>query len=207
MLETAVFLCGAAVMVIELTGSRIMAPFLGTARVVWTSQIGVILAAMSAGYWWDRRLADRWPERRLLGRIILSAASATATVAGAKAVVLSLFAVPGRGAARGRRLGGAASLRAAGPALWHGGAVCGAAQAFAQTHRLENRRKSLRHIDIGSIVGAFAAGFALIAWQGSTNILLLVAAVLALTRCPPPIAGQGSRQAPSPSSSPCWSSG
>ena len=54
MLELVVFLCGAAVMVIELVGSRILAPALGTSVVVWTSIIGVILAALSLGYWWGR---------------------------------------------------------------------------------------------------------------------------------------------------------
>lgn len=49
MLEVAVFLCGAVVMVIELAGSRILAPALGTSPVVWTSLIGVILAALSLG--------------------------------------------------------------------------------------------------------------------------------------------------------------
>ncbi len=33
MLETAVFLCGAVIMIIELTGSRILAPYLGTSLV------------------------------------------------------------------------------------------------------------------------------------------------------------------------------
>ncbi len=69
MLEIAVFLCGAVIMVIELTGSRVLAPYLGTSLVVWTSLIGIILASLSLGYWWGGRLADRRPEARLLGRI------------------------------------------------------------------------------------------------------------------------------------------
>ena len=68
MLEISVFLCGAVVMVIELTGSRVLAPYLGTSLVVWTSLIGIILASLSLGYWWGGRVADRRPEARLLGR-------------------------------------------------------------------------------------------------------------------------------------------
>ena len=49
MLHCSVFLCGAALMIIELTGSRILAPFLGTSLVVWTSLIGIILASPGFG--------------------------------------------------------------------------------------------------------------------------------------------------------------
>jgi len=89
MLETAVFLCGAVIMVIELTGSRVLAPYLGTSLVVWTSLIGIILASLSLGYWWGGRLADRRPEARLLGGLILLASLATAAIALTKSFVLA----------------------------------------------------------------------------------------------------------------------
>jgi predicted membrane-bound spermidine synthase len=91
MLELTVFLCGAVVMVIELTGSRVVAPYLGTSLVVWTSLIGIILAALSLGYWWGGRLADRRPEARLLGRIILLAALATGAIAVTHTLVLGFL--------------------------------------------------------------------------------------------------------------------
>ncbi len=43
MLEVIVFICGAVVMILEMVGSRILAPYVGTSIVVWTSLIGVIL--------------------------------------------------------------------------------------------------------------------------------------------------------------------
>jgi predicted membrane-bound spermidine synthase len=61
MLELAVFLCGAVVMALELSGSRVLAPFLGTSIIVWTSLIGVVLGSLSVGYWWGGRVADRRP--------------------------------------------------------------------------------------------------------------------------------------------------
>ena len=82
MLHCCVFLCGAALMIIELTGSRILAPFLGTSLVVWTSLIGIILASLSLGAWWGGILADRRPSARVLGRIVLFAAWATAAMSG-----------------------------------------------------------------------------------------------------------------------------
>jgi predicted membrane-bound spermidine synthase len=180
MLETAVFLCGAVVMVIELTGSRIMAPFLGTSLVVWTSLIGIILAAMSAGYWWGGRLADRRPERALLGRIILLAAFATAAIAGTKTVVLGFLQSQMAGLHAAAVWG--ALLLFAPPAL-----LLGMVAPFAVRLKLSHKSTGGRTAGtlyavstIGSIVGTFAAGFVLIAWMGSTNILLLMAAVLAL---------------------------
>jgi predicted membrane-bound spermidine synthase len=97
MLEISVFLCGAVVMVIELTGSRVLAPYLGTSLVVWTSLIGIILASLSLGYWWGGRVADRRPEARLLGRIILLAAVATAAIALTKSFVLGFLQSQGAG--------------------------------------------------------------------------------------------------------------
>ena len=50
-LELIVFVSGTVVMVLELIGSRILAPYLGTSIFVWTSLIGIILAALSGGYY------------------------------------------------------------------------------------------------------------------------------------------------------------
>ena len=66
LLEATSFLCGACVMVLEMTGSRLVAPFLGTSLVVWTALIGVIMASLCAGNWAGGLLADRCPERRQL---------------------------------------------------------------------------------------------------------------------------------------------
>jgi len=51
MLELVVFCCGAAVMVLEIVGARILAPFLGASIVVWTGLIGVVMASLAVGYW------------------------------------------------------------------------------------------------------------------------------------------------------------
>ena len=74
MLEFVVFVSGAVVMILELVASRLLAPYVGTSLVVWTSLIGVILGSLSLGYWWGGRLADRRPEPRMLSLILLAAA-------------------------------------------------------------------------------------------------------------------------------------
>ena len=91
MLHCCIFLCGAALMIIELTGSRILAPFLGTSLVVWTCLIGIILASLSLGAWWGGSLADRFPQTRLLGRIVLLSAWATAAIGLSKTWVLEFL--------------------------------------------------------------------------------------------------------------------
>ncbi len=180
MLETAVFLCGAVIMIIELTGSRILAPYLGTSLVVWTSLIGIILASLSLGYWWGGRLADRRPEARLLGRIILMAALATAAIAATKSFVLAILQSQDAGLHASAVW--ATLLLFAPPSV-----LLGMVAPFAVRLKLADTRSGGRTAGnlyavstIGSIVGTFLAGFVLIAWLGSTNILLLMAAVLAL---------------------------
>lgn len=51
--------CGAAVMVIEVLGSRVVGPFFGVSLFVWTSLICVTLIALAVGYWFGGILADR----------------------------------------------------------------------------------------------------------------------------------------------------
>jgi spermidine synthase len=180
MLEIAVFLCGAVVMVIELTGSRVLAPYLGTSLVVWTSLIGIILASLSIGYWWGGRLADQRPEARLLGRIIFLSAVATAVMALIKTVVLGFLQARSSGLNTAAM---SATLLLFAPAS----ILIGMVSPFAVRLKLEDTQTSGRTAGklyaistIGSIFGTFLAGFVLIPRLGSTNILLLMAAVLAL---------------------------
>ena len=72
-LEITVFVCGALVMIYEIIGSRLLAPYIGTSTYVWTSLIGVILAALSLGYWLGGRWADRQPEIKVLASVIFLA--------------------------------------------------------------------------------------------------------------------------------------
>src|SRR5688500_20195711 len=70
-LETTVFVCGAVVMIYEIIGSRIVAPFIGTSTYVWTSLIGVILAALSLGYWSGGRGGGRRAEGEGVAGVIV----------------------------------------------------------------------------------------------------------------------------------------
>ncbi|MDR1732235.1 MAG: fused MFS/spermidine synthase [Synergistaceae bacterium] len=180
-LNAASFVCGAAVMVLEMAGSRVVAPYMGTSLIVWTALIGIIMASLSAGYWLGGVAADLRPERKILARIILLAAVFTALTAfmanpllsflsgifvsslhfSAVLAALILFTVPGV-------LLGMVSpfiVRLAMKDVGTSGTTVGRFSALSSA---------------GSIFGTFLGGFVLIAYFASGTILLLVSATLAL---------------------------
>lgn len=61
MLRVAVVIGGASVMVVEILGSRVLAPVFGTTLHVWSALITVTLAALATGYAWGGRIADKRP--------------------------------------------------------------------------------------------------------------------------------------------------
>lgn len=75
-----VMIPGAVLMALEIVSSRVLAPAFGSSVYVWGSIIGVFLAAMSIGYVWGGRLADRRPRLADLGRLLLFAAVAQVVV-------------------------------------------------------------------------------------------------------------------------------
>jgi len=83
-LDAAVFLSGAALMGLEIVGSRVLAPVFGTSLFVWGALITTFLAALAAGYALGGRLADRRPDPALLANVLLAAG----------ALVIVLFAAP-----------------------------------------------------------------------------------------------------------------
>ncbi len=68
-----VFASGAVVMALELLGSRLLAPVFGNSIFVWGSLIGVVLAALSAGYYLGGKLADLKPDFQVMSIVILGA--------------------------------------------------------------------------------------------------------------------------------------
>lgn len=73
-LEAIVFISGASIMILELVGARLFAPYFGTSIYVWTSLIGIILISLSVGYWFGGYLADKKPSLSMLYFIILFSA-------------------------------------------------------------------------------------------------------------------------------------
>ena len=93
LLEIIVFISGAVVMILEIVGSRIITPFVGTSLFVWTSLIGVILASLSLGYWWGGRIADRNPTFQTLSLILFTSGIATGLIAFSHRTLLALTVI------------------------------------------------------------------------------------------------------------------
>ncbi len=66
----AVVIGGAAVLALELLGTRVLAPFYGASLYLWSALISVTLAALSVGYALGGRWADRAPTIRRLASVI-----------------------------------------------------------------------------------------------------------------------------------------
>jgi len=69
------FFSGMSIMAVELCASRLMAPFFGTSTFVWTNIIGIIMIALSIGYFIGGRLADRKPQLRILLKLLMAASA------------------------------------------------------------------------------------------------------------------------------------
>jgi spermidine synthase len=75
-----VFVVGASSLGIEIAAARLLAPYFGASTIVWANTIGVVLVALSAGYWFGGRYADRHPHLRSLCLVVLVAAVLIAAV-------------------------------------------------------------------------------------------------------------------------------
>jgi spermidine synthase len=65
---------GAAIMVVEILGAKMLAPYVGTSHFVWTAQIAVTLVALATGYYIGGSLVDRSPKLGTMYGSILAAA-------------------------------------------------------------------------------------------------------------------------------------
>ncbi|MGH3071706.1 MAG: spermidine synthase [Gaiellaceae bacterium] len=73
-LAALVFGAGTGSLATEIAASRMLAPYFGSSTIVWANLIGIVLAGLALGYWLGGRVADRRPQHRLLGLIVLAAA-------------------------------------------------------------------------------------------------------------------------------------
>lgn len=180
-LEIIVFICGAVVMILELVGSRVLAPYVGTSIVVWTSLIGIILGSLSLGYWWGGRLSDKTPNYRTFSLIIFGAAILIGLITFVKTPVLEFLQQTMSSIHLNAMV--ATTILFAPPSV-----MLGMISPYAVRLKIRDLNTTGATVGtlyavstVGSIAGTFLAGFVLIATFGSTNILYLLALVLAGT--------------------------
>ncbi|MEZ5305851.1 MAG: fused MFS/spermidine synthase [Pyrinomonadaceae bacterium] len=177
-IETTVFCCGAVVMIYEIVGSRILAPFVGTSTYTWTSLIGVILAALSLGYWLGGKRADRGPTNVGLAAVVFGAAILITITILIQEFVLTFLAA--------LRLPLEISATIAALLLFAPAAVMlGVVSPYAvrlSAMNLETTGQTVGRLyalsTVGSIGGTFLAGFVMLPFVGSIRTLYVLAAVL-----------------------------
>lgn len=170
-------LCGMAVMIIEVLGSRVIGPFFGASLYVWTSLITVTLVALAIGYWSGGMLSDgiACARTRLYGIIAL---------AGCWILLIPLLKAPAVKLALplGLRIGSLVSSGMLfGPPLLLLGMVSPliirvAALELASIGRTVGIFSSIS--TVGSFIGTVCTGFILIAYFPIDIIFLVVGGVL-----------------------------
>jgi spermidine synthase len=179
-----VFLAGVGTLATEICASRLLAPYFGSSTIVWANLIGLVLASLSLGYWLGGKVADRRPEPRVLGTIVVASALLVALTPFLARPFLDL-SVEGldqvsEGAAIGSFVGtlllfappialmGMAApfaIRLALADVEHAGAVAGRLYALST---------------IGSLLGTFLSALVTIPLIGTQRTMLVSAALLAL---------------------------
>ncbi len=177
-LEITVFICGALVMIYEIIGSRILAPYIGASTYVWTSLIGVILGALSLGYWLGGKYADRRPDLKILASVIFLAGGLVSLTILIQEIVLSLIA-------QSPLIIELKALVAAILLFAPASVLLGFVTPYAVKLKMltiEDAGKTVGRLyalsTVGSIFGTFLAGFFLIPFVGSNKTLYIIGASL-----------------------------
>ncbi|NCO04741.1 MAG: spermidine synthase [Candidatus Magasanikbacteria bacterium] len=179
LLGLVVFFSGALVMIFEIAGTRLLAPYVGTSMYIWTSLIGIILGSLSLGYFVGGRLADSEPSIRILSGIL---------ALGGLFVEMTLFTVSfvvglSEGISDLRLRAVVLSLFLFAPASVCLGMVSPYVAKLA-LHDLHKTGKTMGNLSalstMGSIAGTFLAGFVLLPLVGVKFILICIAACLVI---------------------------
>ena len=165
-------------MVYEIIGSRIVSPFIGASTYVWTSLIGVILGALSLGYWLGGKTADRSPHVKVLAAAVFAAGGLVSLTILLQELVLTFVA-------SANVVLEIKSVLAATLLFAPASVALGFVTPYAVRLRISSIDESGSTVGrlyalstIGSIVGTFAAGFFLLPFVGSVRTLYIVAGVL-----------------------------
>lgn len=179
-LESIAFVTGFALLTFELVAARLLAPSIGSSTYVWTSVIGVIIAALSFGYYAGGRLADARNASSDVVLLLLTSAGAVAGTLLFSGNVLE-WAVDMGSDARWQAVVAATVLFA--PASF----LLGAISPYLAKLNVRSLHTSGRAVaslsacnSIGGIAGTFITGFILFGYVGSRETLSIVIVILVL---------------------------
>ena len=180
-----VFVGGVSSLGAEIAAARLLAPYFGASTVIWANTIAVVLVALSIGYWYGGRLADRHPDDRRLRLVALTAAALLGLVPLAAGpffdIVVGAFDRLDAGAFVGSLIGVLVLLAL--PLVLLGTitpwALRLAIHDVEQTGTVAGRLYALS--TVGSLTGVFLSALVLIPLVGVQRTFLLFGAALAIT--------------------------
>ena len=171
-----VFTASASTLVIEIVAGRILAPDIGVSLYTWTTIIGVVLAGISVGNYLGGLAADRYPQQRTLGLILLAGSVSSLSVLPLMGVASDVFA----GLTLVTRIVFLTATLFFLPSL-----ILGMVTPVVIKLRLRDLASTGNIVgkiyavsNTGAIFGTFITGFVLIQRVGSRSTLVIVAVVL-----------------------------
>ena len=181
-LELVAFITGSLVMILELTGSRVLSPYFGNSIYIWTGLIGIILGFISLGYYYGGLMADKSANPKLLATLLFYASVFTFFIALIKEPFLSFISQVTNGDIRfGSAL---AIIILFGPVSF----LLGSITPIIAKLRLNNLKslgqdagRIYSFSTLGSIFGTFLSGYFLIPNIGNTQTIYFTALSLLLT--------------------------
>ena len=173
------FIASFCILVIEIVAGRILAPYVGVSLYTWTSIIGVVLAGISIGAYLGGWIADRFPRGSTLAWLLV--------VSGIAVLVIS----PVTNVIAGYQFPTTLMLRiliVTTITFFIPSCILGTISPVVVKLAVKNMEKMGHSVGkiyavstLGSIIGTFAAGFFLISWIGTREIILLMGCIMIAT--------------------------
>jgi MFS family permease len=184
-LAVLVFVCGWAVMSLEMLGGMILTPFFGSDIYVWGSVIGVFLMSLAIGYLVGGKLSRRFPRPGLLSGVIVVAAVSIAILplfyGKVNAAIFDEWVAESEAGERWACLVAAAALFLIPTTLLGMVSPYAVQLAARELSSVGERAGKLYAIStIGSVLGCLMTSFYFILWWHIDSILLLTAGLAML---------------------------
>ena len=178
-----VFVCGWVLMMLEMLGARLLAPYFGTGIHVWGSVIGVFLLALSIGYFVGGKLSTRRPYAGAVTALLIACAFWIGLLPFVHRPlnerIFALWVLDWNGSEQWASLAAAALLFLT-PSVLLGTVTPFVVRLAATDLRSVGEEAGFLYAisTLGSFLGCLITSFYLILWMGMNRILQLHALVL-----------------------------